>query len=65
MMSEKYSGAALTASDLDEKCQARETRRRFNRQLRSLGQSADISRPNLAVEREVARNFFDETGIAA
>jgi hypothetical protein len=65
MMSEKYSGAAAAASDLDEKSKARETRRRFNRQLRSLGQSTNVIRPNLAIELEVARDFFNETGIAA
>ena len=35
------------------------------RSPRSLGQSADISRPNLAVEPKVAGDFFDKSGIAA
>src|SRR5207248_3357751 len=65
MMSEKDPGAAAALGDFDKKRKASETRRRFNRQLRSLGQSTDVSRPNLAVELKVARNAFDKTSIAA
>ena len=63
MMGEKYSGAAAAASDLDKKGKARETSRGFNRQLRSLGQSADVSRPNLAVELEVSRDLLDKARV--
>ena len=65
MMCEKDPGTTTAAGDLDKKSKAREPGRGLNRQFRLLGQSVDISRPNLAIELEVARDFFDETGIAA
>ena len=64
-MSEKDPGATAAAGDLDKKSKARETGRGLNRQFRSLGQSADISRPNLAIQLKVARYFLDKAGVAA
>ena len=61
MMCEKDPGATAAAGDLDKKSKAREPGRGFNRQFRLLGQSADISRPNLAVELQVSRDLFDES----
>ena len=64
MMCEKDPGATAAAGDFDKKSKAREPGRGLNRQLRSLGQSADISRPNLAVELKVSRDFLDKAGVA-
>ena len=63
MMREKDPGTTTAAGDLDKKSKARETGRGLNRQLRSLGQSADISRPNLAVEPKVSRDFLDKARV--
>ena len=65
MMSEKDPAATAVAGDLDKKSKARETAGGLNRQLRSPGQSADISRPNLAVQFKIARDLLDKAGIAA
>jgi hypothetical protein len=63
MMCEKDPGTTTAAGDLDKKGKAREPGRGLNRQFRLPGQSADISRPNLAVELEVSCDFLHKTRV--
>ena len=63
MMCEKDPGTTTAAGSLDKKGKARETGRGLNRQFRLLGQSADISRPNLAVELQVSRDRLDKARV--
>ena len=63
MMCEKDPGATTTAGGLDKKSKARESGRGLNRQFRLLGQSADISRPNLAVELQISRDLLDKARV--
>jgi hypothetical protein len=64
MMCEKDPGTTTAAGGLDKKSKAREPGRGLNRQFRLLGQSADISRPNLAVELQVSRDLLDKAGVS-
>jgi hypothetical protein len=63
MMCEKDPGTTTAAGDLDKKGKAREPGRGLNRQFRLPGQSADMSRPNLAVELQVSRDPLDKARV--
>src|SRR5437762_2179729 len=63
MMCEKDPGTTTAAGGLDKKSKAREPGRGLNRHFRLFGQSADISRPNLAAELEVSRDLLDKARV--